>query len=450
MAKQAKSKNKKRRISKRKVLRLVLVLALIIYGPIALIQYCGDDEVRKLSKNPEQILPHINDSLQNDRSTFEGSARMDSMIDKYLKRWEINGAQLAVSRNDSLVYVKGYGWAEMETNQRMQPQNILRIASVSKLITAVGIMRLREMGKLQLSDHVFGPQGVLNDSTYTNVITDKRYFDITIEDLLRHKAGFTRAAGDPVFSTRYIMMQNHLSTPPDHKTLLRIVLKRRLGYDPGCDMQKYCNIGYLLLSMIIEKRSGMSYEEFIQRNVLYPAGCFDFHIAGNYYKDRLPNEVKYYMHKEAEPIYEFNNSGRMVVKCYGENDITSAAGAGAWVASAAELCHFVSAIDGDKRYPDVISEESVNMMTEDKGDHRFSLGWNFTPKGKPWTRTGTLSGSSALVVRYPDTNQCWVLITNTSSWKGQGFAKDTMALFEKLRKEFGLAMRPLKVEFLKR
>lgn len=98
----------------------------------------------------------------------------------------------------------------------------------------------------------------------------------------------------------------------------------------------------------------------------------------------------------------------------------------------------------------MISEESVNMMTEDKGDHRFSLGWNFTPKGKPWTRTGTLSGSSALVVRYPDTNQCWVLITNTSSWKGQGFAKDTMALFEKLRKEFGLAMRPLKVEFLKR
>ena len=56
MAKQAKSKNKKRRISKRKVLRLVLVLALIIYGPIALIQYCGDDEARKLSKNPEQIL----------------------------------------------------------------------------------------------------------------------------------------------------------------------------------------------------------------------------------------------------------------------------------------------------------------------------------------------------------------------------------------------------------
>lgn len=444
----AKQKKRKRggRVSKRRVGCLVLVLCTIIMGPIVLLHHCNhvaEDEKK------EMVLPHINDSLQNERSVFEGSNRMDSIIMKYLKRWEINGAQLAVSRNDSLVYAKGYGWAEKEKNQVMQPNNILRIASVSKLITATGIMRLQEMGKLKLNDHVFGPQGILNDTIYTNTITDKRYFNITVDDLLRHKAGFTRAAGDPVFSTRYIMMQNHLVTPPDQHTLLKIVLKRKLGYEPGGDMQKYCNIGYLLLSMIIEKCSGQSYEEFIQRNVLYPAGCFDFKIAGNYYKDRHPNEVKYYMHKEAEPIYEFNNSGKMVVKCYGENDITSSSGAGAWCASAAELCHFVSAIDGDKHYPDILSEASIKAMTQDCGEHRFSIGWNFTPVGKPWTRTGTLSGSSALVARFTDSNQCWVFITNTSSWKGQGFAKDTMELFEKLRKEFGLAMRPLGVEFLR-
>lgn len=449
MTQKQRTKKKGRRVSKRKVIRLIVVLIIMIGVPIMWVRHCNSENYQKtLAQNPEEVLPHINDSLKNDRSVFDGSARMDSMITKYLKRWEINGAQLAVSRNDSLVYAKGYGWAEKEKQQLMQPYNILRIASVSKLITATGIMRLCEMGKLRLTDHVFGPHAVLNDTAYTNVITDKRYFNITIEDLLRHKAGFTRAAGDPVFSTRYIMMQNHLSTPPDHRTLLRIVLKRRLGYEPGGDMQKYCNIGYLLLSMVIEKCSGQPYEQFIQRQLLYPAGCFGFKIAGNYYNNRHPNEVKYYMHKEAEPIYEYNNSGRMVVKCYGENDITSSAGAGAWCASAAELCHFVSAIDGDKHYPDILSETSVKTMTEDKGEHHFSIGWNFTPKGKPWTRTGTLSGSSALVVRYPDTHQCWVLITNTSSWKGQGFAKDTMALFEKLRKEFGMKMKPLQVEFI--
>lgn len=446
-----KKKNKKGRVSKRRLGCLFIFIVIIVLIPITAVRQCNRiNNEKALKETPEKVLPHINDSLQNKRSVFEGSARMDSIVMKYLKRWEINGAQLAVSRNDSLVYAKGYGWAEKEKNQLMQPYNILRIASVSKLITATGIMRLQEMGKLKLTDHVFGPKGLLNDTTYTNVITDKRYFAITVDDLLRHKAGFTRAAGDPVFSTRYIMMQNHLSSPPDHRTLLRIVLKRRLGYDPGSDMQKYCNIGYLILSMIIEKCSGQPYEQFIQRQVLYPAGCFGFRIAGNYYKDRHPNEVKYYMHKEAEPIYEFNNSGRMVIKCYGENDITSSAGAGAWCASAAELCHFVSAIDGDKHYPDILSDASIKTMTQDRGEHHFSIGWNFTPTGKPWSRTGTLSGSSALVVRFPDTNQCWVLITNTSSWKGQGFAKDTMALFEQLRKEFGTLMRPLNIEFYKR
>lgn len=79
---------------------------------------------------------------------------MDSLIAKYLKRWEVNGAQLAVSRNDSLVYAKGYGWAEKEKNDPMRPSNILRIASVSKLITATGIMKLQEKGKLKLTDHV--------------------------------------------------------------------------------------------------------------------------------------------------------------------------------------------------------------------------------------------------------------------------------------------------------
>lgn len=312
---------------------------------------------------------------------------------------------------------------------------IMRIASVSKLVTAIGVMRLCEMRKLRLSEHVFGAQGVLNDTAYTNRIKDKRIFDITIEQLLRHRAGFNNYAGDPMFSTRYIMMQNRLTTPPDNTTLLKIVLKRRLGYTPGTS-SCYSNLGYTLLSMIIARRSGMSYEQFIQKNVLQPAGCFDFHIAGNYYADRRQNETKYYMHQGSTPVYEYNNSGRQVEKCYGENDIPRLLGAGAWCASAAELCRLIAAVDLHPGKPDILSKQSILAMTTEAVDHGFSLGWNFTPKNRPWTRTGTLSGTSALVIRYPD-NQCWVLLTNTSTWKGHAFSDDTKALFEKLRKKFG-------------
>ena len=363
------------------------------------------------------------------------SHEFDSIMERYLKRWEINGAQLAISRGDSLIYTHGYGWADKERGVQMEPSMIMRIASVSKLVTAIGVMRLCEMGKLRLSEHVFGAQGVLNDTAYTNRIKDKRIFDITIEQLLRHRAGFNNYAGDPMFSTRYIMMQNHLTTPPDNTTLLKIVLKRRLGYTPGTS-SCYSNFGYTLLSMIIARRSGMSYEQFIQKNVLQPAGCFDFHIACNYYADRRQNETKYYMHQGSTPVYEYNNSGRQVEKCYGENDIPRLLGAGAWCASAAELCRLIAAVDLHPGKPDILSKQSILAMTTEAVDHGFSLGWNFTPKNRPWTRTGTLSGTSALVIRYPD-NQCWVLLTNTSTWKGHAFSDDTKALFEKLRKKFG-------------
>ena len=381
---------------------------------------------------------HLNDTLTNTLSAQPELHAMDSIMQRYLKRWEIHGAQLAISRHDSLLYARGFGYADKDRKIPMEPSYIMRMASVSKLITATGIMKLRDMGKIRLSDKVFGPKGILNDTFYVNSIRDKRYFDITVEQLLRHKAGFTNYAGDAIFSTRYIMQQNHLTTPPDHRTLLRIVLRRHLGYTPGT-AQRYCNIGYTLLSLIIEKRTGMSYENFMQRYVLYPAGCYDFHIAGNYLKDRRKNETVYYMHSSSVPVPEFNNSGRMVVRCYGENDITTALGAGAWVASAAELCRLVASIDGDRIVPDVISPQAVKLMTQEMPDHQFSLGWNFTPRNRPWIRTGSLVGTSALVLRYPD-GECWVFITNTSTWKGHKFSQDTMALFEKLRKRFGSKM----------
>ncbi|WP_297220912.1 serine hydrolase domain-containing protein [uncultured Prevotella sp.] len=381
---------------------------------------------------------HLNDTLTNAMSSQPELHAMDSIMQRYLKRWEIHGAQLAISRHDSLLYARGFGYADKDRQISMEPSYIMRMASVSKLVTATGIMKLRDMGKIRLSDKVFGPKGILNDTFYVNSIRDKRYFDITVEQLLRHKAGFTNYAGDAIFSTRYIMQQNHLTTPPDHRTLLRIVLRRHLGYTPGA-AQRYCNIGYTLLSLIIEKRTGMSYENFMQRYVLYPAGCYDFHIAGNYLKDRRPNETVYYMHSSSVPVPEFNNSGRMVVRCYGENDITTALGAGAWVASAAELCRLVASIDGDRIVPDVISPQAVKLMTQEMPDHQFSLGWNFTPRNRPWIRTGSLVGTSALILRYPD-GECWVFITNTSTWKGHKFSQDTMALFEKLRKRFGSKM----------
>lgn len=422
----------RRKLRKKRIFMLVLIPCLIIAAVVAIFTRTAEEKQVAEKENVTNGI-HLNDTLTNSMSDSPQLEDMENKIKRYLLRWEINGAQIAVTRNDSLLYVKGFGWADMEKKQEMQPSNIMRLASVSKLLTAVGVMRLAEAGTLKLSDHVFGPKGILNDTAFTNAIKDQRYLDITVEQLLRHKAGFTTGAGDPMFSTRYIMMQNRLTTPPDNNTLMKILLKRRLGFTPGT-AKRYSNVGYTLLSMIIEKKTRMSYEDYMRKFVFEPAGCYDFHIAGSYEKDRRRNEVKYYMHKGSEPVYEYNNSGRMVEKCYGENDIPNLKGAGAWCASAAELSRLVASIDLLPGVKDILSKKSVEFMTREMPDHDFSIGWNFCPKGRPWIRTGSLSGTSALVLRYPD-GECWILITNTSTWKGHGFSNDTMRLFERLRQE---------------
>ena len=91
-----------------------------------------------------------------------------SVIERYLKRWEINGAQLVITRNDSLLYARGFGMADKERGIRMEPNMLMRFASVSKLITAVGIMKLQEMKKLKLNEKVFGEKGILRDTVYNN------------------------------------------------------------------------------------------------------------------------------------------------------------------------------------------------------------------------------------------------------------------------------------------
>lgn len=380
----------------------------------------------------------LNEMLSDSLCSSPGMEKMDARIGRFLKQWEIKGASIAVMRNDSLLYAKGYGFADEEKGEKMTPGHILRMASVSKLITAAGIMVLQERGQLSLQDTVFGEHGILNDSLFTAAIKEKAKFGITVEQLLRHKAGFTNSRGDPMFSTQDIIRQFRLDDAPDHNTLVRCVLSRPLGYKPGT-WQRYSNFGYLLLSMIIEKTSGYDYETFIQENVLHPAGCRDMHLANNYYEEKYPNEVRYYMHAGSELREEYNLSGRMVERCYGANDIHGLSGAGAWCGSPAELCRFVASIDGRPEVPDIISAESVAAMTEYFDPETFSLGWNDTKPTGEWTRTGTLGGTSALVKYYPD-GECWIMITNTSTWKGPGFSKYTEALFRKCRELYSSSL----------
>lgn len=384
-----------------------------------------------LSK-PAELAPDrvkLNEILTNDSSEFAELNGLDRKVEAYMRRWELKGASLAITRNDSLLYAKGYGWADEEMGVKMEPSHIMRMASVSKLITAAGIMVLQDRDSLSIKDTVFGPSGILSDSLFTSVIKDKNHHKITVEHLLRHQGGFYR---DPLFSSRDVKHQLQLDAPPVKEDFYRLVLGRKLSFMPGT-WQRYSNFGYLLLSEIIEKVSGMPYEEFIRTQVLAPAGCYDMHIGGNYYADKRENEVRYYTHNgDGKYIEDYSDNGEMVERCYGGNNIPLLSGAGAWCASPAEIARLVASIDGRPEVPDIISQEAFEQMIEYFDKDTFSLGWNDTTPEKGWSRTGTLSGTCALVRQFPD-GECWVMITNTSTYRGPGQARYTEALFKQCR-----------------
>lgn len=110
---------------------------------------------------PQITLPEgINHLFDNSVSELEEMAAFDRTVERFLKRWEIMGASIAIMKDGKLLYCKGFGWADKEQNVPTEVKHIFRIASISKLITATGIMKLYESGKLSLDDKVFGETGI--------------------------------------------------------------------------------------------------------------------------------------------------------------------------------------------------------------------------------------------------------------------------------------------------
>ena len=207
---------------------------------------------------PEELQYRLNDSLSNAMSDLPATEKMERYIANWMARYNIRGASLAIMKDEHLIYCKGFGWADEERNQPAEVGHIYRVASASKLITAVGIMKLCDEGLLRLDDKVFGAEGILKHFTE---IKDKRAENITVRHLLNHTAGFSRRMGDPMFRIADIIKWEHLDTTPTADQLIAYQLRQRLRDRPGGSAQ-YSNMGYLVLSRVIEVASGKSYEQY--------------------------------------------------------------------------------------------------------------------------------------------------------------------------------------------
>lgn len=349
----------------------------------------------------------------------QNTAFIDERIEKFRSQHLLKGMAVAIVKDEKLVFAKGYGFADVEDTIPAGPNQLFRLASVSKLITAVGIMKLVENSKISLDSKVFGKYGILNDEKFLQ-IKDKRIEKITVRNLLNHSGGWTQRYGDLAFLPKVVAKGVGETLPVSVDSYIKFVTTHRLHFEPGTT-SAYSNLGYIILGKVISQVSGMDYEAYIKQNVLAPAGITDMQLGGSFYEDKLPNEVRYYQPEDAQPEESFDGSGRLLPKTYGGNDMKVLGAAGGWIASAIDLMKLVVVIDQNPKVKDILSEESINQMTMVNPGKLDPLGWRKTSSSGEWWRTGTLPGTSALVKRQPD-GLSWVILSNTSTYKGPHLA----------------------------
>ncbi len=392
-----------------KILKYTFVFLLVVFqcqNP------AGTSAIYNSLKTPDP--KSINFGLTNDLSQFAGSKFIEKEANEFLQQWNLAGMTMSIVKDGKLVFAHGFGFADIDAKLQVSPGNLFRIASVSKLITAVSIMKLVEKKTISLESKVFGPKAILKDPVF-NSVADKRLYNITIRHLLAHAGGWSLSYGDPAFNSLVVLEKTGESGAATMDSYCRFVASRRLHFEPGT-RSSYSNMGYMFLGKVIEAVTGKKYEEFVQNEVLKPFGITDMHIGRSYLSDRRQNEVKYYESEESPMVPAYDGSGRMVPKPYGGNPIELLGPAGGWIASSAELAKLMVLIDGLRSVPDMFSQSLIDqMVVNDK--LRGPLGWKVVKENGDWIRTGSMAGTSAIMKRQSN-GFSWVVIINSSSWKG--------------------------------
>lgn len=208
--------------------------------------------ISSCNENPKTQVQTDNPNLQK---------KIDEYIKAWIKKGKFNGS-LLIAKGDSILYNNSFGLAQREFKIPNTTSTKYLIGSITKPFTAYAILLLEKEGKLSLDDKL---------SKYLPQFPNAE--SITIYHLLTHKSGVTDYHA---FDNWEI---NSKLAPTPHSTL-KTILKRPSEFQPGKKFS-YSNTGYIILGLIIEQVSGLSFRQFIQKEITEPLKLHDTGVASN-------------------------------------------------------------------------------------------------------------------------------------------------------------------------
>ena len=326
------------------------------------------------------------------------TAAIAEIASKFMEEHEVPGLSVAFACQGQPAYSAGFGLADTDSKEKVTPDHLFRIASVSKPLTSVAIYTLIEDGKLKLDDKVFGAKGLLPKAGGKSATEGIE--GITLHHLLTHTCGgWGNDHDDPMFSHPEM----------DHRDLIaRTIQDLPLEHEPGSHYA-YSNFGYCVLGRVIEKVSGKSYEDSLRKGILKRAGIEDMKIGGNTLAERARKEVVY--------------QGRGGENPYGMN-VRRMDSHGGWLATPGDLVKFLVHTSDAGAASDLLHADTVkNMITASGANAGYASGWAVNASHNRW-HNGSLPGTSTIAV-HTASGMCWAGFTNARG-KGIDGALDQM------------------------
>jgi uncharacterized protein (TIGR03437 family) len=345
-------------------------------------------------------------------------APYDAFVTGLMAKYNIPGASLALTLNGRLMLARGYGYIDAQRTAPVQPDSLFRIASLSKAITAVAVMKLVEQGKLNLDSPAFALLPDLKPPPGST--PDVRLSKITIRNLLNHTGGWDRdkvpGGYDPMFIPTRVTSALGVPSPPSTENIIRYMLGQPLDFDPATNYA-YSNFGYAVLGRIIERVTQTSYEGWVRANILAPAGITNMRIGQTLPQGQNSREVKYVGPGGAPSV--FPDIPGPLDWAYGGWYLEALDAHGGWYGSAIDYAKFLNAIDG-RRGSRLLSATSVATLTQRPNLPAYqgaccwyAMGMEVNTANN-WWHSGALDGTATYQIRTND-GFVYVLFLNSRS-----------------------------------
>ena len=336
------------------------------------------------------------------------SSTIERLANSFLETSHLPGFSLAVGKKGKTIYAKGFGFADIEKQVRMNPFIRLRAASVSKVITATAIGRLVSEGELDLDSPI---------KTYVPYIP-KMYEDLTSRQLAGHTAGMVhRPKGNGYKKKQYSSIEETVR-----------LFRSPLLFIPDSEY-RYSTGGFNILAAVIEGASGMKYETYMEEKIFKALGM----------KETQPEDIRALSSIDAQ-LYELKDHIPKRLKKL-INGSYKLPGAG-FRTTPSDLVKLMHAYDGGLIAPRVVEEMYTSHVLKNGEDTQVGIGWraSIDAFGNACIEhAGNWQGTRSVVVYYPEDQLSIAIMINASC---QVFIEEMAHIFAHLFKRNSLPIPP--------